>query len=180
VTRAGCLVVVALVGCDWDLGRMNDQPRCEPGDRTPWLPDGRCDQPTPFGAVPWRSEGPRSERVERSAPSRLSIARGADRFRRFCAPCHGMLGDADAPIARDMTLRPPPSLHATRIVGYPDELLYDVIGGGYGMMPAYASQIAPADRWAIVHYVRVLQRSQGLAVSRLPLTRLQEAKPWLQ
>src|SRR5690606_19741851 len=56
MTRPVLLALLALAGCDWSLSRMNDQPRCEPGDRTPWLPDYRCDQDPPPGTVPWRPQ----------------------------------------------------------------------------------------------------------------------------
>jgi mono/diheme cytochrome c family protein len=103
VTRLALLL--ALVACSWELNRMNDQPRCEPGDRRPWLPDQRCDQDPPAGTIVWRAAA-----VAQPAPTRELIARGRDRFARICAPCHGSLGDGSSVIALDMVLRPPPSL----------------------------------------------------------------------
>jgi hypothetical protein len=35
-----------------------------------------------------------------------------------------------------------------------------VISNGWGAMPSYAQQIPVQDRWAIIAYVRALQRSQ--------------------
>jgi mono/diheme cytochrome c family protein len=170
------LAPAALAACDVDLSRMNDQPRCEPLDRRPWLPDQRCDQPTPEGTVPWRAA---TAPAAAPAPSRATIARGGDRFRRFCAPCHGALGDGDSPVARDMVLRPPPSLHAAAIVAYPDQRIFEVITAGYGMMPPYGDMLLPQDRWAVVHYVRVLQRSQAVPLEALAPARREEARRWL-
>lgn len=175
MTRLGA-VLALLAGCDWGLSRMNDQPRCEPGDATRWLPDRRCDQLPPSGTVPWRTpkdSGP-------PAITRASIERGADRFMRFCAPCHGTLGDGRSAIARDMTLRPPRSLHDRQIVAYDDEQIVDVISRGYGMMPAYAELLEPADRWAVVAFVRVLQIGQNVAVDELPVRYREEAARWLR
>jgi mono/diheme cytochrome c family protein len=174
--RAALLLLV-LAGCDWNWERMNDQPRCEAGDHTPWLPDRRCDQRAPDGTVPWK--GP-EQAMPAPAPTKLTVARGADRYRRFCAPCHGSLGDARTPVARDMTLRPPPSLHSDLIVNYPDDRIFSVISNGYGMMPSYSYQLAPVDRWSIVHYVRVLQRSQRVVLQTLPEARRTEAQSWLK
>ncbi len=42
---------------------------------------------------------------------------------------------------------------------YPDGQLYDVIGHGKGNMAGYATQMKPADRWAVVAYVRALQQT---------------------
>lgn len=170
-------VGLRLAACDWSLERMNDQPRCEPGDRRPWLPDQRCDQRAPEGTVVWGAHRVAPVAVAKSA---AVIARGADRYRRMCAACHGALGDARTPVARDMRLRPPPSLHVPLIVSYPDQRLFEVISQGYGMMPAYDYQLTPADRWAVIHYVRVLQRSQAATLAALPPNRRTEAQPWLR
>lgn len=181
MTRAAILapaLALACAGCSWDWERMNDQPRCEPGDRRPWLPDRRCDQPVPPGAVAWRSAPPAPPAAP--PPSRASIARGADRFARFCAACHGPLGDGRSVVARDMTLRPPPSLLAEPVLGYPDLRLFEVITAGYGMMPAYDYQLPPGDRWAVVHYLRALQRSQRAALPALPAATRREAERWLR
>ena len=35
-------------------------------------------------------------------------------------------------------------------------------------MPDYAAQIQPQDRWAIVAYIRVLQRSQNATLADVP------------
>jgi hypothetical protein len=56
-----------------------------------------------------------------------------------------------------MTLRRPPSLIDRVVASFSDNRIFAVITNGYGMMPAYASVLAPDDRWAIVDYVRVLQ-----------------------
>lgn len=171
------LALALVAGCDWDLQRMNNQPRCEPGDRRPWLPDNRCDQSPPENTMPWRGVD-----VGAVPPpvTRESILRGADRYDRMCSPCHGTLGDANTPIARDMTLRPPPSLHTPLIVGYSDARIYEVITSGYGMMPSYSWQLQANDRWHVVRYVRVLQRSQAMRLDALPVARQEEARPWLR
>jgi mono/diheme cytochrome c family protein len=169
------LCVALLAACDWELSRMSDQPRCEPGDVTDWLPDRRCDQEPPAGTVPWRSS------VGEAQPrtTRALIERGADRFARFCSACHGVLGDGRSAVAADMTLRRPPSLHEPRIIAYDDRRLADVIARGYGVMPAYGYVLPPADRWAVTAYVRVLQLSQNVALGDLEDTQRQEATRWL-
>jgi mono/diheme cytochrome c family protein len=156
-------LLVVLAGCDWGLARMNDQPRCEPGDTTKFLPDGRCDHAPPQGTVAWRS----IEQNVRIAPTRAVIERGADRFAKFCAPCHGVFGDGRSPVAADMLLRPPPSLHEERLIAVTDDFLAQVIQQGYGLMPSYARVLPSTDRWAVVHYVRTLQTSGRVALDTL-------------
>jgi mono/diheme cytochrome c family protein len=174
------LLLLALVaGCDWDYNRMLVQERCEPGAARPWLPDRRCDQRPPDGTVTWRAPTA-AVATAPPPPTRALILRGRDRFERFCAPCHGALGDGRSITARDMTLRPPPSLLGPRIAAYPDRRIFDTITGGYGLMPAYSYQLVPADRWAIVYFVRVLSASQAFPLAALPADRKQEAAPWLR
>jgi mono/diheme cytochrome c family protein len=45
---------------------------------------------------------------------------------------------------------------------------YDVITHGHGVMYSYADRVSPADRWAIIAYIRALQRSQRAQVAGLP------------
>ncbi len=171
------LALVLLAGCDWRLHRMNDQSKCLPGKRMELLPDDRCDQAPPAGTVAWHA--PAAAPPE-PAPTYALIARGADRFRRFCSPCHGALGDGNSAVAKDMLLRPPPSLHSRLVIGYPDQRIFDTITNGYGMMPPYGAVLEPADRWAIVHFVRVLEKSQSIALDALPAARREEAQRWLR
>lgn len=172
------VLALPLAGCDWDFNRMNNQPRCEAGDARPWLPDRRCDQRAPDGTVAWRA--PAAAELAPPRPTRASILRGRDRFARFCAPCHGSLGDGASVTARDMMLRPPPSLLGPRIAAYPDQRIFEVITSGYGLMPAYAYQLTPDDRWAVVQFVRALATSQAFRVSELPANHRQEASRWLR
>ena len=75
-------------------------------------------------------------------------------------PCHSPLGDGDGMVAR-RGFPHPPSYHVPRLRQAPDRLFYDVITNGYGVMYSYADRVTPEDRWAIVAYIRALQRSQG-------------------
>jgi hypothetical protein len=55
----------------------------------------------------------------------------------------------------------PPTYHQDRLRKAPLGYFFDVITNGFGAMPDYAAQIVPADRWAIVAYIRALQLSQN-------------------
>jgi mono/diheme cytochrome c family protein len=175
MTRLWLLLVLS--GCGWDFNRMNDQARCEPGDSRPWLPDHRCDQRAPDGTVAWRAPVATATPPK---PTRASIAHGRDRFMRMCSPCHGALADGNSVIARDMVLRRPPSLLIPPVTTYPDERIFEIITSGYGLMPAYSYQLAPEDRWAIVQFIRVLERSQAFPLANLSPAERQEAERWLR
>ena len=115
---------------------------------------------------------PNGERIVRYA-SRIPLevtpqlmALGRKRYDITCGTCHGPLGDGDSIVARQMALRPPPSLHlyANRPPGY----IYEVIKSGFGLMASYAAELTIEERWAVVAYVRALQISQNAPVRSLP------------
>jgi hypothetical protein len=91
---------------------------------------------------------------------------GRKRFDITCATCHGPLGDGDSIVARQMALRPPPSLH--KYVNRPSGYFYEVITKGFGMMASYATELSVEERWAVVAYIRALQLSQLTPVGSLP------------
>jgi mono/diheme cytochrome c family protein len=64
--------------------------------------------------------------------------------------------------------RHPPSYHSDRLRQVPNGYIFDVITNGFGAMPDYAPSISPADRWAIVSYVRALQLSQQGNLNDVP------------
>jgi hypothetical protein len=66
--------------------------------------------------------------------------------------------------------RRPPSLHSGRLRDAPDSHYLDVIANGFGVMPSYRLQVPPRDRWAIIYYIRALQRSQNATLDDVPLT----------
>ena len=88
------------------------------------------------------------------------LERGRERFGIYCEPCHSPLGDGDGMVAR-RGFPHPPSYHIARLRSAPDRHFYDVMTNGYGVMYSYADRVTPEDRWAIVAYIRALQRSQG-------------------
>jgi hypothetical protein len=98
--------------------------------------------------------------------NRKILEMGRKRFDITCATCHGPLGDGESIVARNMALRPPPSLHKynDRPAGY----FYEVITKGFGMMASYAAELTVDERWAIVAYVRALQLSQATPVADVP------------
>lgn len=95
------------------------------------------------------------------------LERGENRYKIFCSPCHGLQGDGNGMVAvRGM--KHPPSYHQDRLRQVPNGYIYDVITNGFGAMLGYSAQVPPADRWAIVAYVRALQLSRNAKMSELP------------
>ena len=102
------------------------------------------------------------------------MARGQQRYDIYCATCHGLVGDGQGIISlRALELqtpdwRIPTSLHVESVRRQPVGQLYVTIKDGKGKMPGYAAQIPVVDRWAIVLYVRALQRSQNAMIEDFP------------
>lgn len=185
--RGAALAVVAaawLAGCDNgettpDWSRMITQPKLLPYGDSALFGDGRAMRPLPAGVVardwiadPVRRTGRDAAGADATAVplpiTRALLERGRERFAIACAACHGIAGDGDTRVARAMQRRRPPSLHEPRILALTPGALYRVIVDGYGVMPSYATLLAPDDRWAVVAYVRTLELSWTARLDALP------------
>lgn len=99
--------------------------------------------------------------------TREVLDRGQERFQAFCMMCHGLTGDGDGMVVRRGYKRPT-SYHDERLRGAPVGHFFDVITNGFGVMPNYAAQVTPRDRWAIAAYIRALQLSRGARLEDIP------------
>ncbi len=85
------------------------------------------------------------------------IAKGKAAYNTFCSPCHGNYAKGDS---RLRGLFPnPPTLHSKKVRNWPDGRLYHVITFGQNVMPSYAKQLSRDERWAVINYIRTLQRA---------------------
>lgn len=102
------------------------------------------------------------------------LARGRERYDVYCSPCHGLAGYGDGIVARradrlqEGTWVPPSSFHTDLVRERTVGELFNSITNGVRNMPAYGSMIPVPDRWAIVAYVRALQRSQNATLEEVP------------
>jgi mono/diheme cytochrome c family protein len=96
------------------------------------------------------------------------LERGRERYNIYCAPCHSRVGDGNGFVSSRGFARKPPSYHIARLQKAPLGYFYDVIANGFGIMPDYAPQIPPRDRWNIVAYIRALQLSQNATTADVP------------
>ncbi len=103
------------------------------------------------------------------------VARGASRFVIHCAPCHGAAGTGDGMVVK-RGFTAPPSYHIDRLREAPVGYYFDVISNGFGAMYDFSERIEPADRWAIVSYVRALQLSQDARTGDVPADQLSGLK----
>jgi len=102
------------------------------------------------------------------------LERGRERYDIFCSPCHSRVGDGKGIIMQYEYPIPPPSFHEPRVREFADGYYFDLISNGVRNMPSYKHQINVEDRWAIVAYVRALQRSQNAGKSDVPASVLND------
>ncbi len=90
---------------------------------------------------------------------------GKKKYLTFCSPCHGNFAEGDSRLHGQFPNGP--TLHSDKIRNYKDGMIYHIITNGQNSMPAYDRQISRKERWAIVDYIRVLQRAKNAKNSDL-------------
>lgn len=98
-------------------------------------------------------------------PAVENLKLGKKKFLTYCSPCHGNFGDGDSRLRGQFPN--PPSLHSKRIRDFEDGQLYHTITNGKNVMPSYAAQIDREQRWAIVNYIRALQKAKNVSGDEL-------------
>lgn len=164
---------------------MDNQPKLKTQAVNRMFADRRADRPPVPGTVavdtplgdPALATGKVGGAWVSTSPVPLTLSlvkRGQDRYNVYCEPCHGVAGYGDGPVSRratelqEGTWTPPSSFHTDLVRGRPDGHLFNSITNGIRHMPPYGPQIPVADRWAIVAYVRALQRSQHGTIDDVP------------
>lgn len=157
---------------------MADQPSYRPLAKSSFFGDDRSARPLPEGTVA-RGQLRADERFYTGKSggepitalpvplTRELLERGQERFNIFCAPCHDRTGGGGGMVVL-RGYRRPPSYHIDRLRAAPIGHFFDVITRGFGSMPDYATQVRPADRWAIAAYIRALQLSQRATLADVP------------
>jgi hypothetical protein len=98
-------------------------------------------------------------------PTKEVLEKGKTKFLTYCSPCHGNFARGDSRLQGQFPN--PPTLHSDKVRSWPDGRIYHVITEGQNAMPSYAPQLSPEERWAIIRYIRVLQRAQNAKDSDL-------------
>lgn len=122
------------------------------------------------GAAAWIVELPAALEVDQKL-----VERGRDRYDVYCAPCHGYDGRGEGAIPRRVKTSLGGTWLARNLVDpqgavakMPNGQLFNTISNGFNTMMGYASQLTHRDRWAVVLYVRALQRAQNAAPQDVP------------
>ncbi len=114
--------------------------------------------PFHYAAGPEEAERAGRELANPIPPTPQALARGEELFQTFCAVCHGVAGKGDGPLVPKIPN--PPAYSSDRVRAFAAGRIYHVITRGAGLMPSYASQVTPEERWLIVHHVQRLQAGE--------------------
>jgi len=174
----GSLCMSLLPGCEKAMRNMYEQPKYGPLAESSLWPDGKSARPLDTGVVVHSAgtlaasssgrQGDLAAFVGAPPPVTIdALLRGRERYDIYCGPCHSVSGDGDGIVVR-RGFPAPMSLHTPLMRAASDDHLFDVITNGYGVMYSFADRIGAQDRWAIVVYVRALQRSQHASIDDVP------------
>jgi len=165
---------------------MDSQPKYKAQRENPVFPDGRATRvPDPETVAvgelheddhfyrgkdngAWARTFPPGFRADE-----LTMERGQQRFGIYCTPCHGFGGEGNGMVSKRAeelaqgTWTPPTNLTEARIRNMPVGELFNTISNGIRNMPAYGAQIPTSDRWAIILYLRALERGRAATLADL-------------
>lgn len=102
------------------------------------------------------------------------FALGKNKFEQNCAACHGYSGYGDGLVSqRALSLQQgywtqPTSLHSPTVQPQPPGQIYYTVANGKGRMGGYGASLNAKERWAVVLYVKALQRSQNANPGDVP------------
>jgi mono/diheme cytochrome c family protein len=162
---AGLLIACSLGACGRQ--RMANEPRYEPYEAADEFADGSSARWPAAGNVQWREPYLDPTATVAVPVTADLLARGREHYEIHCVPCHGYAGAGDG-IVVQRGFPAPPAFAEPRLRAVPDDYLYEVITHGRGVMFGYASRVRPAERRAIVAYLRALQLSQHADLDALP------------
>ena len=97
----------------------------------------------------------------------MAVNRGQERYNVYCAPCHGFDGAGHGIVPERVALRGG-AWEARNLVSSDSVVIKMPNGQLFNTMMGYAAQVPVDDRWAILLYVRALQRGQNATQAELP------------
>ena len=181
------VILVAILGACVSVKRstpvevfadMDHQQNYQPQEASAFFPDGRAARPPVAGTVSWGGlkeddayyRGIVDGHYVGRNPLPLDKAllkRGRERFNIYCSPCHDRAGTGRGVVAmRAVWIAT--DLTEPRIQEFADGELFHIASNGKRSMPGYRFQIPERDRWAVVGYVRALQRAVNGTLDDVP------------
>jgi mono/diheme cytochrome c family protein len=167
---------------------MDHQAKYKPQAESKFFADARADRPIPAGTVPFGRDANHADPAflraddfhyagkaadgsfARGFPIPVTkelLQRGQGRYQIYCAPCHGALGDGNG-ITKSYGMLAAATYHDDRLRGMAEGEIFNTITNGKNTMLSYADKLSPDDRWAVIAYVRALQRARHATIDDVP------------
>jgi mono/diheme cytochrome c family protein len=163
---------------EWAFPGMKYQPKLRPQAHSDFFADGRADRPPVPHTVmrgmlreddhlnrgkdasgAWAKSFPaRGENGEPLVVDMAFLEHGREKYTTFCAPCHGAAGDGNG-MVKKYGMATIVSYHDDRLRTMAEGEIFNTITNGKNTMLPYGDKLAPEERWAVVAYVRALQRA---------------------
>jgi mono/diheme cytochrome c family protein len=174
VTLGGCTEIENAMASVDILNFMRESPAFDPYEAPRYPP--RNSVPVASPGEKWEPAVPKTEAALRAWGDTLTnplamtepvLEAGAKAYQTYCAVCHGVGAEGDGPLVGPGKLPFATNLILPATQDRTDGYVYAVIRVGRGLMPSYA-RIPPAQRWAVVNYVRHLQEGGAPIEVQLP------------
>ncbi len=159
---------------------MDDQSKYKPQTESDFFADGRSDRLPVQGAIArgflkdddHLHFGKDGDAWAAGFPEQIVInndlmAKGQNKYTVYCSMCHGGVGDGNG-VTKTRGMIVTPSYHNNRLRDMTDGEIFNTITNGKGLMGYYKDKLSVEERWAVIAYVRALQRSQHASVDDVP------------
>lgn len=157
---------------------MDDQSKYKPQGTSAFFADGRADRLPVTGTVArgnlkdddFLHFGKQGEEWARGFPmpvTRELVEHGQKKYGIYCTVCHGGVGDGNG-VTKLRGMLITTSYHDDRLRDMAEGEIFNTLTNGKGLMGYYKDKLTVEDRWAVIAYVRVLQRSQNASVEDVP------------
>jgi mono/diheme cytochrome c family protein len=169
---------------------MDHQDKYKPQAESKFFSDGRVDRTRIVGTVAFGRKSDAADPMFLKAdsatyagknpagawvvgfPSAITVdaklmERGQERYTVYCAPCHGAIGDGNG-ITKQYGMGATPTFHDARLRSMAEGEIFNTITHGKGNMLSYADKLPADDRWAVIAYVRALQRAAHATAADVP------------
>jgi hypothetical protein len=160
-------------GCDkktpeWEMTPdMYESTSFKAQKEDPHSSDGAAARVPPAGTIPRGFQPFDCEKMDNEktgntyknplARTKQVLDRGQKIFNNYCIVCHGSKGTGEGFVVPPYPR--PPSLLSEKVMKWKDGNIFNVVSCGQNLMPKYSTQIEAMDRWAVIHYIRALQRA---------------------
>lgn len=166
ITLAIALLVAPAVAQAWPWSKdMSEQISVKPQESVNPASPGMATYPEHSVPVPGTANFVKdmeaADKQKNPVPAtQKSVELGGRLFGIYCTPCHGYAGKGDGLVGQKLVLQPY-NLTADQTKERSDGFIWGMMTFGGAVMPSYANDLSPTERWHVVNYVRKVLQQGG-------------------